>query len=185
MLKMIMSIIPIVIAVITLFFTIMIPNRIMWKQVFVELSCQYSSEEFGEALLSIIDFFYNDCDKNFDKIAFEYRKRYLNDIKYNDDAQKNHQKQITILHNQRRLLAQFYYNLDMCVKSSCISRRLLRSCYQKSEADILKILYFMNKAVEEIPEIYKDISTYDRLPGITKSTSQMNKRISHLYRKIK
>lgn len=43
----------------------------------------------------------------------------------------------------------------------------------------------MNEAVENTPEIYKDISTVDQMPSTRKNTSQINKHLIHLYEILK
>lgn len=68
------------------------------------------------------------------------------------------------MHYQRRLINQFYFQLNECAKCPLIGKKRVQKDFTSREADILKIIFFMNRAAEESSIIFKDISTSERLP---------------------
>lgn len=126
-----------------------IPERIMWRQALIELNNIYLSYDFAVAVQGIVEFFTEDCNSNVDKIPYVYKKRFLKDFgKIGNNTKVSKEEN---LHFQRRLLSQFYYELDLCTEHKFlgIRRAQIRKLYGKSEANLIKILFFMNKAVDE------------------------------------
>lgn len=152
---------------------LLIPVKVMWNQAFIDLNSMYMGYEYADALYEIINFFCETCHKNFDEIKKEYEKRYYEDFENKDKKQP--------LHYQRRLVAQFYYNLDVCTGFLGIRHSLVKKFYTKGEKELLKIIYYMNQAIENSPGIYKDISTPEHLIQ-KKHISEMNRHIYHLYK---
>ena len=72
------------------------------------------------------------------------------------------------LHNQRRLLSYFFWQLNSCAKDSPSLKRKIKKEFTVNEAYICKILICMNKVLEDNPKIFKDISSikYEKISGI-------------------
>lgn len=109
------DIFPIIISFITLLVTIYIPIRIMQYQRYTNLSAMYMNSEFGYAFQSVIEFFYNECNCDLEKIPKEYLKRYRSDF---EKLKKNEIDKDNVLHFQRRLLCVYFYELECCRASS-------------------------------------------------------------------
>lgn len=164
---------------------VLIPVRIMWNQMFIDLGNTYMGHEFALAVKGISDFFHDDCKGSLDNIPAEYKKRFVADFKNykpgsaDDDKKNSFQPEMT-LHFQRRLIANFYFQLDLC--SRWIGRDTFRKSYFRSERNMIKIIACMNKAVKDDESLYKDISTDERFPSDTKSITEMNRHLYHLYK---
>ena len=127
----------------------------------------YESFEFAHALQCVINFFYKDCDCDVERIPEEYKKRFVADFKKLED--ENEKFDITnVLHYQRRLLNDYFLELEMCRESSWILKNKIRKDWTQREALICKILVFMNKTVENDSELFKDISCikHEKMPRI-------------------
>ncbi len=74
------DIITIVVSLVTLFVTFSIPIQIMKFQRYTGLMSTYMSHEFGNALQSVINFFYDDCGCDVEKIPAKYKERYCEDF---------------------------------------------------------------------------------------------------------
>lgn len=166
-----------------------IPERIMWRQALIDLNNIYLSYDFAVAVQGIVEFFKEDCNSDVDKIAYAYKKRFIKDF---GKTGKNKVSKEENLHYQRRLLSQFYYELDLCVEHKILGiRRLqIRKLYGKSEANLVKILFFMNKAVDEDkesfnPVMYKNLKVADRIPCNENKLSVINRHLKHLYEILK
>lgn len=158
------ELITILLSAITLFFTIVIPTRIMKFQRYTNLMATYESFDFAHAFQSVIDFFYKDCDCDVGKIPGEYKKRFKKDFEELGKC-----KEISnILHYQRRLLNDYFMELEMCRESSCFLRKKISKEWTTSEAYVCKILVYMNKAIDEDSEMFMDISSirHERMPKV-------------------
>lgn len=158
----ILNIVQIVISVVAIIFAIYIPIQIMKFQRYTGLMTTYMSLEFAHAFQSVINFFYKDCECDVEKIAGKYKERFNEDF---NDKRKEFDINKT-LHYQRRLLNDFFLELEMCRESSWYLRKIIRKGWTTSEAYVCKILVYMNKAVDEDPEMFMDISSikYERMP---------------------
>lgn len=154
-----------------------IPDRIKWEQIYYNLFVEYRSHSFGMAIKSLSDFFVDDCNRDMAQIPREYLKRYEDDFR---KLQCGDIELERILHFQRRMLTQYFYHLDLCAKSPRIGEKRVQTDFTKNEAHILKILYYMNKAVEESSSLFKDISSDERMPP-SERVKGMNNYITHLY----
>ena len=156
--------ISVVISFVTLIVTIFIPIQIMKFQRYTGLMSTYMSFEFAHAFQSVISFFYKDCCCDVEKIAEEYKKRFNSDF---DEMAKKSEKS-DILHYQRRLLNDYFVELEMCRESSWVLRQKISKDWTTSEAYVCKILVYMNKAVDEDPEMFMNISSikYERMPKV-------------------
>lgn len=157
------DVIQIGLAIATLIFTIKIPIKIMKFQRYQNLVSTYMSFEFAHAIQSVIHFFRDDCNCKVERISFEYKKRFDKDMKpsvVSDGNNKNDPS--AILHYQRRFLNNFFLELEMCRESSrTLHKRIIKE-WTSNEAWIVKILIYMNKAVESDEEMFQDISCIKR-----------------------
>lgn len=157
------------------YIAIRVPKIIMWIQLYTSLTSEYRNYEFARALKDITDFFIDDCNKDFSKIKDKYYLRFCKDFK-NEDSEK--------LHFQRRLLTQYYLQFDTCITNCRLIRALLKKDYTKTETNLVKILYYMGKAVEELPHVYRDITTSDPLFK-EYPASIVDKHLYNLYKILK
>ena len=196
----IIGIIQIVLAVAACILAWFIPKRIMWEQTYSTLAAEYRSYDFAVAIQSVIEFFVITCKSNYENIPSEYRKRFIKDMygeeyesySYLDDEalleklRKDKTLKIVpanrkkVLNYHKRLLTQYFHDLSLCAKSPFIGKKRVQRDFTKSEAKIMKILFLMNKAVDESPLLYKDISSDFRMPR-PMSGSGMNKDLTYLY----
>lgn len=139
----------------------------MWEQTYASLSTDYRSCEFGVAIQGIIDFFIDDCKSDPKKVKKEYQRRFIcdeysvernlpADEVINQYKEKNadlkKKENITpelCLHFQRRMLAQFFYQLALCARTPYIGKNRICRDFTKGEAHIVRILILMDKAIEE------------------------------------
>lgn len=148
-----------------------IPKRIMWEQTYSSLVSDYRSPEFGAAVQGIIEFFVKDCENSSDieVIKKAYQKRFILDMyKLDSNDQDKIKEEYTkpqeyktlkftqtspeqCLHYQRRMLAQFFYQLDLCANSGIlyISKKRIYQDFTQSEANMVRILILMGKAVDQ------------------------------------
>ncbi len=165
------------IAVVTLIVAIRIPHRIQWEQFYQQLLSDYRSHDFGVAIMEIGMFFNKKCSNDVSRIQKEYAARYNQDFCVNKkDTSKEH-----ILHYQRRLLTQFYYQLDLCARSSYIGKKRIQRDFTSKESDLLKILFYMNEAALS-QNVFIDIKTPDRIGPAKKG---MNYYIKDMYSILK
>lgn len=137
----------------------LIPKRIMWEQTYSSLMSDYRSYDFGVAVQGIVEFFAVDCKSDVENIRREYERR------FGEDIGKIREKSPELcLHYQRRLLAQFFYQLDLCARSPFVGKRRVRRDFTSREADIARLLYLMGRAVDESGVLFKDVSCDERVP---------------------
>lgn len=154
-----------------------IPNRIMWEQSYSSLMSDYRSYDFGIAVQGIVEFFAVDCNYDVKNIKEAYERRFKEDI------EKIRVKSPELcLHYQRRLLAQFYYQLDLCARTIFIGKRRVRRDFTRREADIVRLLYLMDREVDESKVLFKDISCDERVP---RSARGLNGYLADIYRVLK
>ena len=151
---------------------VFIPVWIMRNQRYENLLQAYMSNEFAEALAGVIDFFTVDCNSDVNMIATEYKKRFYND----KGSDKN-------LHNQRRLLNYFYWELESCAKDSLFLRHKIKKEFTRNEGYIAKLLIYINNAVDSDPTIFKDISAVQYEP--LQKTKGINISLEKIFRLLK
>lgn len=179
------NIIGIIQCILTVFAIILacyIPKRIMWHQIYSDLIKEYRSYDFGIAVQGIVEFFINDCKSNISNIKIEYEYRYIREIGIG--RIKTSQPQLC-LHYQRRLLSQFFYQLDLCARTPCyyIGKKRVLKDFTKNEANLIRIIYLINKAIDESDIVKKDISC--DFPLSAGKGMGLNKWLSHLYSLLK
>lgn len=177
----ILSLIQSIIAIIACILAIYIPKKISWEQRYSQLLADYRGYDFGAAVLGITIFFNKSCNNDINKIEKKYREIYHAQFKNQWNPDKDNYKPEVPndqnLHFQRRLLTQFYWDLDQCATSHFISKKRIQRDFTTKEANLLKILYYMNDA-SQADGIYMDITTDDRL---TPNPQSINKYIKHIY----
>lgn len=75
-----------------------------------------------------------------------------------------------------------YVDSYECVKSPFIGkRRVKKDFFSKKEANLMRILYYMDKAIDEDESgiLYKDISSFEHVPKSKKKN--MNSAIAKMY----
>lgn len=185
-----LSLIQIIIAIVACIFAILIPIKISWEQRYSQLLADYRGYDFGAAVMGVTIFFHENCKNDVSKIKEEYldifQKQFRNQLN-KKDKNYDYKKIKSIvpndqnLHFQRRLLTQFYWDLDQCATSHYISKKRIQRDFTSKEANLLKILYYMNDA-SQTAGIYMDITTDDRL---TPNPQSINKYIKHIYNILK
>ena len=188
--KDILPIIQTVAAILACFLAVYIPQKIKWEQMYSQLLSDYCGYDFGAAVMGVVFFFNQDCDRDVGKIQEKYtdwfKKQFENQIKLANPNYQNIKIEYKIpndqnLHYQRRLLTQFYFLLDQCARTPFIGRRRVQKDFSSKEANMLKVLYYMNLAAES-SDVFMDISVDDRIPPNPKS---INKYIKHIYGVLK
>lgn len=174
------SLIQIIVGVVAIFLAVYIPKKLSWEQMYTQLLTEYYSYDFAAAVQGIVFFFYEDCDCDFKKVKKKYVEKFNAQFERNVTNPENYKFSVPNdqnLHFQRRLLTQFYCLLDQCARSKYIGKNRVQRDFTTKEANLLKILYYMNIAAES-DEIYMDISTDDRL---TPHAKGINAYIKHVY----
>ena len=165
------SIATLAVTVIALIVAVFIPTRIMEYQRYTNLIGTYMSLDFAHAFQSVIAFFCDDCEYDVERIPAEYKKRFESDMKRvmrHGDSGDITGDITKVLHYQRRFLNNYFLELEMCRRSSRTLSRIIRKDWTANEAYVTRILIFMNDAVDNDPEMFKDISCIkdERLPRV-------------------
>lgn len=171
------DIIQIALSVIACVFAWFIPKRIMWEQTYSSLLSDYRSYDFGIAVQGIVEFFAVDCKYDVKNIKEAYERRFREDIKEIREKSPD-----LCLHYQRRLLAQFYYQLDLCARTPFIGKRRVRRDFTSREANIVRLLYLIGRAGDESDILFKDISCDER---VSRSARGLNRYLADMYRVLK
>ena len=154
---------------------IYIPKKISWEQFYNSLITEYRSVEFGKAMQNVIKFYTKNCHCNVSRIKSEYEKCFKEEI---EDPEKISRES---LHYDRRLLAQFFLDLEKCADTRWYyigKKRVIRD-FTKGTQRLVEILYFMDKAVEESPLLFKEITFNERIPKSSRLKG-MNKHLAHM-----
>ena len=105
-----------------------IPIRIMRNQRYENLLQEYTGNDYAEALEGVIDFYVETCKSNIDLIPIEYNKLYSQKKENVSKESKNlEEDKFSKLHNQRRLLSYFFWQLNSCAKDSPSLRRKIKN----------------------------------------------------------
>ena len=200
----IMDFIQTICSVLGIFLAWLIPEKIKWDDNYANLVSLYQSYDFAIAVQGITEFFAIDCESKVENIKFQYKKRFLSEIYGMKNIDKNKDVELKdvisklngdnetcmlqmdadkTLHFQRRLLSQFYWNLDECLKSVFIRKKTVLKDFTKGEANLIRILYLINKAIDEDEILYKDISCEEKVSQ--KNAKGINKSLARLYSVLK
>lgn len=169
------SVISAVFAIFAVFFAFVIPEKIKWEQLYNTLLTEYMSYDFAVANQSVIEFFYNECKKDYTKIKEKSEQRYIKEVL----NCKNGISPENTLHFQKRLLTQFYWLVDYCAHSIFIGKKRVSQDFTKGCSNIIKIVFWMNQATDESELLYKDISVDERIPR-HKSVKGINRNLADL-----
>lgn len=160
---------------------IFIPEKIKWEQTYSTLLSDYRSYDFAAAVQGVVDFFTIRCGNDIERIREEYESLFQ---KYSRKLNKSVPVSNDMnLHFQRRLLTTYFWQLNQCTKSFgsvFIGKRRIRKDFTVNEAKIAKIVFFMNKAVDESDILFKDISTTDIMPK-AKNVKGINAAVASIY----
>ena len=176
--SMVISIISLIVASLTLIATIWIPIKIKWEQMYSSLLDEYRSLDYAIALQGIIEFFVTECKNDVNLIKPLYRKHF----NYEITNKKGEIDKENCLHFQRRLLAQFFWQLNQCANSFAIGKKRVARDFTSSEAKLIKILICMGEAIDndEAGVLYKDISSDERVRKTERYKGQ-NKSLAEIY----
>lgn len=172
-----LDIISLIVSFSALVVAIRIPVKIMEYQRFLNMYTSYMSYDYAEAFQGVINFYYDDCGCDVERIPDEYYRRYKEDFSPGEkDASK-------ILHYQRRYLNDYFYEIEKCRELNSKLRKEIKDFFTRNDAFVAKILIYMNKAVDENPQIYKDITPIkrSRMP----KTKGLNCYLERLYEDLK
>ena len=161
---------------------IFIPEKIKWEQTYSTLLAEYKSYDFAAAVQGVVEFFTERCNKDVTKIKTEYEnliKEYS--IKLNNGNPISNEQN---LHFQRRLLTTFFWQLEQCSKSIFIRKRRVKRDFTSNEANIAKVVYFMNQAVSESKILFKDLKTCDLIPK-AENVKGINSSVVYIYELLK
>lgn len=199
----VMSIVQTVCALASVILAYLIPERIKWAQSYENLGSDYRSYDYAAAVQGIVEFYVVECKSDASKIRDMYEKRFLKEIygaelskkqKSNEEIFEDIKKRKSlnlskedysmdnnkILHFQRRLLAQFFCDLDVCARHFFIGKRRVQKDYTSREADIIKILILIGEAISVSPILMKELSCNESI-HLQKRYKGMNKYLSHIY----
>lgn len=175
----ILSFLSVCVAAVGAYFAFCIPEKIKWEQLYVSLLTEYMSYDFAVANQSVIEFFYTECGKDFSKIKQKSEEHYLKEFYLENDVPPER-----CLHFQRRLLTQFYWLLDFCANSKYIGKERVSGDFTVGDANIIKIVFWMNEAVIESDILFKDINVAEKIPchrtvnGINRSLADLSEILS-------
>ena len=146
-----------------------IPKKMMNNQIYADVIREYRSPAIGQAIISVIAFYTNDCNSDVEMIEKKYFERYETD--------KQNGKYENSLHFQRRLLSQYYYQLAALRYQggwfTRLSKKKVREDFTAREAKLLSLLSYMNKAAENITD-------YD-IAGMPYADDKQNILLEKLY----
>ena len=130
-----------VLTIISILVAIWIPNKIKWEQEYSSLLDFYRSLDYAIAFQGVIQFFFNDCGRDMSRVKTEYKRRFIEEVesKPGDIDKEN------CLHFQRRVLAQFFWQLNECAKSFSIGKRRVTNDFTNAEAKRLTTTRFCTK----------------------------------------
>ncbi len=173
-------------AILACVLAVYIPKKISWEQMYSQLLSDYCGYDFGAAVMGVVLFFNQDCRCDIGSVQAKYKnwfeKQFGNQLTKGNPNYQNTKADYKVpndqnLHYQRRLLTQFYFLLDQCARSPFIGKRRVQKDFSSKEANLLKVLYYMNLAAES-SDVFMDIGVDDRIPPNPKS---INKYIKHIY----
>ncbi|MBO4508626.1 MAG: hypothetical protein J5747_08295 [Spirochaetaceae bacterium] len=174
------DLIQIILFIISIAVAIWIPIKLSWEQQYSSLLDEYRSFDYAIALQGVIQFFVKECGNDADLIKERYKDRFIKEVENKTGTIDKE----NCLHFQRRLLAQFFWQLNECSKRFRIGKRRIRNDFTKSEAKLIKILIYMGYAIEEDPFLYKDISSSALVKKPSHQRGQ-NKGLSEIYQILK
>jgi len=142
-------------AVIAVVLAVYIPRRIMLNQAYLQLTAEYRTPEMGAAILAVFHFYTHDCNNSVSQIAGEYKRRYDEEIGGKLEQPEPKIDFAKTLHFQRRLIAQFYYDMASLrydYRFPRLSKKQLRHFFTPSETTLLSLILHMAEPASEVFE---------------------------------
>jgi len=171
------------IAVLALLVAIYIPRKIMISQIYANLLENYRSPEMGGAILAIFRFYNKNCERNVSKIAAAYKKKYKKQIRNKFRAKKEDKIDFSkTLHFQRRLVAQFYFDMASLRYDNRFIRlpdKYMKIWFTSSEVKLLGIILHM---AEPARKVFEDAG---EVPPPYEDEVPMNELIYRLYEEVR
>lgn len=168
------DIISIILSFFSLVVTIYISKKISWEQFYNSLMTEYRSIEFGRAMQNVIHFYTETCGSDVNRIKEEYEKKFIEEVLPS--------KKENSLHYDRRLLAQFFVDLDKCANTPWYyigKKRVIRD-FTSGTKKLVAILYFMGCAIDSSSIMFKELEINERVPK-SKNKKGMNKYLLSMY----
>jgi len=179
----IINIVGVLISALALFLAIYIPRKIMINQIYADLLANYRSPEMGGAILAIFRFYVKDCEKNVSNIVAKYETKYDEQIEKLFKANKEGKLDFSkTLHFQRRLVAQFYFNMASLrydYRIGRLSKKNMKIWFTPGEIKLLGILLHM---AEPASKVFEDAG---EVPQPYEDEVPMNKLIYKLYEEVR
>ena len=171
-----------ILTIIGIIIAIWIPHKIKWEQLYSSLLDEYRSLDYAIALQGVIEFFTTECKNDVNQIEAKYKAHFINEI----TNRKGEIDKENCLHFQRRLLAQFFWQLNQCANSFAIGKKRVARDFTSSEAKLIKILIFIGETIDsdETGLLYKDISS-DECVRKTEHYKGQNKSLAKIYHILK
>ena len=168
------DIISVILSILSLIFTIYISKKISWEQFYSSLMTEYRSIEFGRAMQNVIHFYTETCGSDVNRIQEEYEKKFKEEVLL--DKNENS------LHYDRRLLAQFFVDLDKCASTPWyyIGKKRVIKDFTSGTKNLVAILYFMGCAIDSSTIIFKELEINERIPKY-KNKKGMNKYLLSMH----
>jgi hypothetical protein len=146
-----------------------IPRKIMVNQIYADLLREYRSAEMGEAIMGLIDFYVDTCDRNVSLIDEKFREQFNVEIKC---VKKRGEKPDVrnSLHFKRRLLWQYYWHLSTLRYEyffEPLSKKRLKKNFTETESRVIAILHYTVQAVKDLSEKTGDIPEPEEAEGKT------------------
>ena len=166
-----------IVAILTFFTT----KRIAFVQQWESFVSEYRSAEFGSAVKALCDFFIDDCDRDINKIKTKYIDRYKSETAL---VKSGRMQDAESLHFQRRLLAQYYWQLCSCAEQNRLfSNRWIKRYFNKNEMNIMAIVYEMGRAASKNDTLFRSLWKESPNGNLTKDEEQsdINACIERLY----
>jgi len=168
------------VAIGTLLVAFFIPRKIMVNQLYADFVADYHSPEMGGAILALFHFFVKECNGDVSVVA----KRY--DEKYDEQIRKKLKEGQAVdfsqtLHFQRRLVAQFYYDMALFRYERGFPRlptKYMKIWFTPNEKKLLCILLHMTEPASKVFTIAENI------PEPPQDEVYMNQLLYKLYEDV-
>ncbi|MDR2798126.1 MAG: hypothetical protein LBB80_07260, partial [Treponema sp.] len=153
------NVIQVLSAAVTIFLAVRIPRRILINQLYVDLIQAYRSPEIGAAIFAIFRFYVKDCHNNTAAMAGAYREKYKEQIE-GPLTRGEAVDYANTLHFQRRLVAQFYWNMAVLRyerRFPRLSTKELILWFTPNDAKLLALLLHMAEPAKKVFEEALDV----------------------------
>ncbi len=135
-------------------------KKLLTQQTLSELLNEYRSPEMGDAIISLWQFYEKNCHCNTVELIKEYAEKVKNEIDKDSSSE---------LHNQRRIVSQYYQLLATYYYYKIIPRKRVKELWKKKDLKIInEILYPIEK---------------DSMPKVlgSKPTGKVSKQVEYMH----